>query len=413
MKNNRPPNQSTKALHLCVVSTFPPSRGTLTEYAEHLVRALLDLPEVAKVTVLADATNLPESIQHPKLEVRRVWRFNDPFSLIKIQSALRTCQASGVLYNLQFASFGDQKIPAALGLLSPMVSRVFGTPSICLLHNIMETVDFKQAGFGHNPVMERITRAAGWLFTKALLGSSLVGTTMPRYVKILKDSYNAKNVFHSPHGAFSTRVPKPLPSTRTVMTFGKFGTYKTIESLIQAHQILLSYDKTVQLVIAGSDSPNAVGYLERTRQKYIRVPNITFTGYVPEEQVAEIFEQCSVVAFPYKSTTGSSGVLHQAGEYARAAVMPQIGDLADLIKDEGYQAEFFEPENPKSLAEALWRVLESTGHATSLGLANYRAATDIQISDVAAEFVKLFQRLNFSSSSRAAVNLRNPSLPVR
>ncbi len=413
MKTNASQNQSAKALHLCVVSTFPPSRGTLTEYGEHLVKALLDLPEVAKVTVLADATNLPESIHHPKLEVKRVWRFNDPLSLFKIQAALRASRASNVLYNLQFASFGDQKISAALGLLSPVVSRVLGTPSISLLHNIMETVDFKQAGFGHNPVMETITRAAGWLFTKALLSSSLVGTTMPRYVKILEGKYNAKNVFHSPHGAFSIRVPKPLPSTRTVMTFGKFGTYKTIDSLIEAHQILLGYDSSVQLVIAGSDSPNAAGYLERTKEKYKRVPNITFTGYVPEEQVAQIFEQCSVVAFPYKSTTGSSGVLHQAGEYARAAVMPQIGDLADLIKDEGYNAEFFEPENAKSLAEALWRVLEPTEHARNLGLANYRAATDIQISDVASKFVHLFQKLGFSTPSRLVAHMRNSTVTLR
>lgn len=413
MKTNTPQNQSAKALHLCVVSAFPPSRGSLTEYGEHLVKALLDLPEVAKVTVLADATNLPESIHHPKLEVKRVWRFNDPLSLFKIQAALRASRASNVLYNLQFASFGDQKIPAALGLLSPVVSRVLGTPSISLLHNIMETVDFKQAGFGHNPVMETITRAAGWLFTKALLGSSLVGTTMPRYVKILEGKYAAKNVFHSPHGAFSIRVPKPLPSTRTVMTFGKFGTYKTVDSLIEAHQILLGYDPQVQLVIAGSDSPNAAGYLERTQQKYKRIPNITFTGYVPEEQVAEIFEQCSVVAFPYKSTTGSSGVLHQAGEYARAAVMPQIGDLADLIKDEGYNAEFFEPDNAKSLAEALWRVLEPAGHARNLGLANYRAATDIQISDVASKFVHLFQKLNFFTPTRVAAHMRNSTVTLR
>jgi hypothetical protein len=32
----------------------------------------------------------------------------------------------------------------------------------------------------------------------------------------------------------------------------------------------------------------------------------------------------------------SSGVLHLAGSYAKAVVMPDLGDLALLVKDEGY-----------------------------------------------------------------------------
>jgi anti-anti-sigma factor len=383
-------------MHLAIITTLPPGRGTLCEYGEHLVRAFAENPCVTRLTVIADVLPEPQAELFTKffatLEVRRVWRFNDVASAWKICRALDDLKPDTVLFNVQFASFGDQRLPAALGLLAPWLARVSGFPTTTLMHNLMETVDLSRAGFGSNPIMEFVTRTAGWMFTRAILQSDLVAVTMPRYAALLRREYGAKNVFLSPHGAFRRTVAPALPAGKTVMTFGKFGTYKTVEPLLEAHKILLERDPSLRLVIAGSDSPNAAGYLERVKLEYAHVPNVTFTGYVSEERVAEIFTDCTVVAFPYTSTTGSSGPLHQAGEFARAAVMPRIGDLAELIEEEGYRAEFFEPENVQSLADALWRALEPE-RALGLGLANHAAATGLTLADVACWHMLHFQRL--------------------
>ena len=40
-----------------------------------------------------------------------------------------------------------------------------------------------------------------------------------------------------------------------------------------------------------------------------------------------MFAAASVAVFPYTSTTGSSGVLHQAGSYGCPVALPDIGDL--------------------------------------------------------------------------------------
>jgi hypothetical protein len=74
-----------------------------------------------------------------------------------------------VLFNIQFASFGDRKIPATLGLLTPAVLRLFGVRTVVLLHNIMETVDLKNAGFADKSLMERLIRLVGWLITHLIL----------------------------------------------------------------------------------------------------------------------------------------------------------------------------------------------------------------------------------------------------
>ena len=94
------------------------------------------------------------------------------------------------------------------------------------------------------------------------------------------------------------------------MAFGKFGTYKRVEILIEAVEMIRKRtQEDIEVVIAGTDSPNTPGYLAEMAVKYAHVTNLRFTGYVAEEDVPVIFSESAVVVFPYTSTTGSSGVL--------------------------------------------------------------------------------------------------------
>jgi glycosyltransferase involved in cell wall biosynthesis len=106
------------------------------------------------------------------------------------------------------------------------------------------------------------------------------------------------------------------------------------------------------------------------------------TGYVAEEDVATLFYEATVVAFPYTSTTGSSGVLHQAGTYGRAAVLPQIGDFIEVIEEEGFSGEYFVPGDAVSLADALAKVLDDPTRRVDLGRRNFAAAAGIPMSEV-------------------------------
>jgi glycosyltransferase involved in cell wall biosynthesis len=167
------------------------------------------------------------------------------------------------------------------------------------------------------------------------------------------------------------------------MTFGKFGTYKRVETLVEAFALLQERQASqLELVIAGTDSPNAPSYLANIAQRYADVPNVRFTGYVAEEDVPKIFGEAAAVVFPYTSTTGSSGVLHQAGDYGKAVVLPHIGDLAELIAEEGYTGEFFEPGDANSLADAIARILDYPERRIEMGRQNYLAARGLPLADV-------------------------------
>lgn len=385
-------------MHIALVTTYPPSQGTLNEYGLHFANALANNSKVSNLSIVADiykTSSNPETdnTNNQLNNIYRVWKFNSLTNAWKINKMLNMLEPDAVIFNIQFATFGDKRIPGALGLLAPWLSSRKRT-TVTLLHNIVETVDLKVAGFGSNPLMNAITMIAGRFFTTMILRSNLVALTMPRYVKIIQEKYGAKNVVHIPHGSFpAPNEIKPLPDQPTVMTFGKFGTYKKVEVLLEAHARLLEHNKNIQLVIAGRDSPNAQGYLAKAQENYKHLPNVTFTGYVPEEKVAEVFENSTVVVFPYEITTGSSGVLHQTGQYARAAVMPKIGDLADLVEEEGYQASFFEPNNVESLTAAIWNLLSNTEKARDLGLVNHKAAIGLTIDEVANRYIQKIQIL--------------------
>jgi len=399
-----------RKLRLAIVTTHPPGKGSLNEYAYHFVRFLRHKEEVAEVILLVD--NLQDGEQyrfedHPHFAPVRVvpcWDFGRSDNVLRIRAAVQQAKPDGVLFNIQFASFGSGKLPASLGLLAPGMLKRAGYPTIVLLHNIMETVDLRSAGFAANPLVESMIRLSGSLVMRQLLAADLVALTIPKYVEIVREKYGATNVVLAPHGAFED-VPLPEfdlpPGPLQIMTFGKFGTYKKIDILVEAFKLLqareIGHNSTepqgLELVVAGTDSPNAAGYLESVRQRFADVPNIRFTGYVAEEDVPAIFGTAAAVVFPYTSTTGSSGVLHQAGDYGKAVVLPHIGDFAEVIAEEGYAGEFFEPDDAESLAAAIARVIDDPVRRRQLGEQNYAASRGLPIAEVVDWYLLHFQML--------------------
>jgi glycosyltransferase involved in cell wall biosynthesis len=405
-------------MKIAIVSPFPPSQTTLNEYGYHIVKHFNDHAQVEEIVVLTDKLEngevYPEFSSLHKVKIEEAWKFNSLKNIFSILKLLKKHKPDVVFYNIQFLSFGDKKIPATLGLLSPLISKLFGFPSVSLLHNIIETVDLKKAGITDNKILKFLFTIIGTILTKIILQSNIVALTIPKYVDILVKKYKARNVIHMPHGTFELlekpEFKKSLSSTKSVMTFGKFGTYKKVEMLIDAIQLVRSkLGLKIPLVIAGTDNPNVKGYLQSVQDQYNHVEDLEFTGYVEEEDVPTIFKNSSVVVFPYTSTTGSSGVLHQAGSYGKAAVLPLLGDLKELVEEEGYAGSYFDPTNVESLAQAIYRVLKNDDLRLTLEEKNYSAASALSMSKIANDYIHIFTDLVTKRKSLKPVS-QTPSI---
>ncbi len=388
-------------MKLAIVTAYPPSKVTLNEYAYHLVKNFRQLDTVTEIVLLTDKTIGEKTVDFTengcKVTVKECWSFNSYSTLYTVTKAINETKPDSILFNLQFMKFGDKKIAAALGLMLPLLYKLKAIPTIVLLHNILEEVDLKSAGFTKNKLAQYVYTKIGTILTSLILKADLVAVTMQKYVAILQEKYKVNNVVLIPHGTFELPEEPNFNYNKNklqVMTFGKFGTYKKVEHLIEAVvAVRKETNLAIELVIAGQDNPNAIGYLEEVQKKYKTVKQLTFTGYVPEKKVPQLFKESTVVAFPYTATTGSSGVLHQAGSYGKAVVMPNLGDLALLVEQEGYKGEFFEPESTASLATAIKTIITNPEHCSTLGKANYQAATAYPMFKIAQLYLEHFHAI--------------------
>ncbi|MFK7749316.1 MAG: glycosyltransferase [Kordia sp.] len=399
-------------MKLAIVTAYPPSKVTLNEYAYHLVKSFRQKENITEIILLTDATPEAKDLNFSKagckVTVKECWKFNSYKNIFSVTKAINQTKPDAVLFNLQFMKFGDKKVAAALGLMLPWICSMKNIPNIVLLHNILEEVDLKSAGFTSNKLLQKTYNYIGANLTRLLLKADTVAVTMQKYVNVLEKKYLADNVTMIPHGTFeiaSTPTYDLPDGPLKIMAFGKFGTYKKVETMIEAvEKVRKTSGLDLEIVIAGTDNPNVPGYLANVQEQYKHVPQLTFTGYVEEADVAPLFNESAVVVFPYTATTGSSGVLHQAGSYGKAVVMPDLGDLALLVKDEGYRGEFFEPTSVDSLANAIEAIVTNDVYRISLGKTNYKAATAFPMKRITEMYLEEFETIiNDKMLDRSAV----------
>ncbi|WP_209406021.1 glycosyltransferase [Pseudozobellia sp. WGM2] len=406
-------------MKLAIVTAYPPSKVTLTEYGYYLVKHFRLQNEISEIVLMTDSTSAAKDLAFEEngclITVEECWDFNSYSNILRVNKAINRHKPDAVLYNLQFLKFGDKKIPAALGLILPYLTKKKGIPTISLLHNILEKVDLENAGFTNNKILQKLYNFIGTNLTRFILASDIVAVTISKYVSTLEAKYKAKNIALIPHGSFET-PPQPdfnLPDgPKQVMAFGKFGTYKKVEVLIEAVEVIRSRtQENIEIVIAGTDSPNTPGYLDEMKEKYDHVDQLRFTGYVAEEDVPVIFGESALVVFPYTSTTGSSGVLHQAGSYGKAVALPDLGDLSILVQEEGYRGEFFLPENKESLADAIEKILIDNEYRTQLAKANYQAACSLPMSTITKMYIDYFKAIQVQKSKGLVIDVNAIKLP--
>ncbi len=377
-------------MKVCLVSTFPPSQGGLSEYGLHIAQELRREPYVS-LTILADKI----SPSHPELEgfsVERCWSFDDPTSSIRILRALNKLKPDVVWFNLLFSTFGRNPLIAFSGLLTPLLARLTGRYTHVTLHHLIDTVDLKDAGVEH----PRAYRLAGAVATKMLLRSNSVSVLMPGYRKILHDKYGHDNVHLRSHGILTTRPEFPDLSRRgnpehRILAFGKWGTYKRLELMIDAFQMIAATLPNARLVIAGGNHPQAPGYVESVKEKWAQDKRIEFTGYLEEDRLPEIFQSSSVAVMPYSSSTGCSGVAHLACAYGVPIVCADIADFRQMADGEDIAIDFYKPGDAQDLARCLVQFLIDPEKQQSMAVQNFSTALRMTMPTIVQKYLRHFE----------------------
>lgn len=377
-------------MKICLVTTFPPSTGGLSEYGFHIAQELQRNPFLS-LSILAD--KLPSTHVEPEgFNVMRCWSFDDPTSSVRLMNALRRVKPDVVWFNLLFSTFGRNPVVAFGGLMTPLLARLTGRYTHVTLHHLMDTVELKDAGVKH----EGLYRAAGAFATRMLLLSNSVSVLMPGYRQILNDKYGRDNVHLRAHGILARRPELPDFARRgnpehRILAFGKWGTYKRLELMIEAFEFLSAKIPNARLVIAGGDHPQASGYTESMREQCAGNPNIEFRGYVPEADLEELFQSSSVAVMPYSSSTGCSGVAHLACAYGVPIVCSDLADFRQMAQAEELAIDFYPPGSELGLANCLVGLLQDQNKQRVMAMQNFAAALRMTMPNVVQKYLRHFE----------------------
>ena len=74
--------------------------------------------------------------------------------------------------------------------------------------------------------------------------------------------------------------------------------------------------------------------------------------------------------------------------------MPNIGDLADLVADEGYKGVYFEPGDVDSLVTALKVLCIDKEYRLQLAKNNYEAAKALSMETISSRYLNLFESID-------------------
>jgi glycosyltransferase involved in cell wall biosynthesis len=395
-------------MKICLVTGFPPSKEVLNEYGYHIARELLTDPQIS-LTVLADEYAGPEP-ELPEFDVVRSWKVNRLSNHTRLLRAIRQCKPDVVWFNLVFSSFGNKEHPlsAFSGLTLPAITRMTGHYTHVTLHHLMDHIDLNDAGVRHKALF----KVAGNVATRMLLMANSVSVLLPAYRRTLVKKYRGENIHFRAHGVLSSRPEVPDFSRRgnpehRILAFGKWGTYKRCEMLIEAFEEQVSPRiPQARLVIAGINNTNSPGYIEGLRAKYGSHPRIEFTGYVPEEKIPEIFGTASFMVMPYTSATGASGVANLAAAHGVPIICSDVPDFREMGESGGLAIKFYPIGDKNALAQNMIELLENEQEQHDMAEQNFSAALRMTMPQIIRQYVRAFDRHQRAQALEAVSRFR-------
>ncbi len=376
-------------MKICLVTAFPPSRRGLNEYGFHIAQELRRDP-VLSLTILADELD-GAAEELPGYDVVRCWRFDSALNPLRLLKVIHNLRPDVVWFNLLFSSFGSRPPAAFLGLMQPALARLSGHYTHVTLHHLMDNINLTDFGVR----FPRLYRTGGSVATRMLLMANSISVLLPVYRRTLIEKYRGENVHFRAHGILGGRPEAPDFSRRDnpehrILAFGKWGTYKKLDLLLEAFQKLVQQMPNARLIVAGGDHPQTPGYVASVAAEMQGEQRVKFTGYVEEEAISPLFQSASVLVLPYSSATGASGVAHLACEFGVPILSADIDDFREMAFDEGLAVDFYETGSAESLAKQLHNLLQAPARMHEMAQQNFSAALRMTMPQIMRQYLRSF-----------------------
>ena len=189
----------------------------------------------------------------------------------------------------------------------------------------------------------------------------------------------------------------------TILFFGRIWDYKGLQYLIEAEPLITARLPNARIVIAGRGDD--FGKYERMMVNQDRF--VVLNERIPDEQVARLFQEASVVVCPYIEAS-QSGVLALANAFAKPVIATTVGGIPEMIAH-GKTGLLVPPRDARSLADAVVTILQNHTLRESMRLhAQQQSQTELSWNSIAKRTRSVYDQAIATHGARYQT-----ALPVR
>ena len=326
-------------MHLSFIGPVPPFRGGISQHSALLVGALREAGH--EVDVYSWAAQYPERLYpgdpyapgaQPFPDAHFTLRWWDPSSWVRVGRAARAADALAFQWVTPFQGPAYRTMLAASG----------STPSVAIVHNPVpheeRAVDRRLTRLGLGTVRGALAppEPAADDLRRLVPGVPVVPMAIPPLLDL---------------------DPTPLPPGPPwrLLFFGFVRPYKGLELAIDAVAALVQRGVPVELTVAGLFWGPVEPWHERVAAAGLDGTITLRPGYVPDEEVQELFAAHHVVVVPYRSAP-QSAIVPLAYAAGRPVAATRVGGLAGQVA-EGVSGALALSDDAPGLADAVERVL--------------------------------------------------------
>jgi glycosyltransferase involved in cell wall biosynthesis len=151
---------------------------------------------------------------------------------------------------------------------------------------------------------------------------------------VTRKVYKTDNVCFLPHIVTINDLEGVAETNKNFLYFGFIGRNKGIEYSLKLHQLILKTYKGVQFYIIGTAIGKQKEFYNQLKLKYTK--NVHFLGYVPEDELEEVYDKASfaIIMFkPYKFFYPVSGSILYSLKKGKIVLTNSVNTIPEIISD--------------------------------------------------------------------------------
>lgn len=184
-------------------------------------------------------------------------------------------------------------------------------------------------------------------------------------------------------------LQKLLINRRPYMFYpANFWPHKNHQMLITAYGIYLSRNPEcgIDLVFTGTLDDAQKDLKDKVRRMGLE-KRIHFLGYLPEDQLTAVWEECSFLVFPSLYEGFGIPVL-EAMQFGKPVICSNVTSLPEVAGD---AALYFDPRKPYEIVNCIERITKDTDLCSELVNKGYKRLACFQTQDMVDKYLKHFE----------------------